>query len=207
MSIINLNFINRSNDENNSQVVIFQKNVTDDFAELAVAWKVIQNCGQGDNHPLSYPMEVSVSASDAWGNYTAPQLAPEGSAFQMVLTTSGDVMKPASNPASSPQEIEVQNNLEQGAISAYCYRDGSVCAMKRNLAPGQKAVFEFKPTIWVGVASQITQGQVMNSAIISNINTEISLLGIASADIVMTGGGPGASSTPFQFNLENIQYA
>ena len=152
-------------------------------------------------------MAVSVFASGAWGNYTAPQLAPEGSAFQMVLTTSGDVMKPASNPASSPQEIEVQNNLEQGAISAYCYRDGSVCAMKRNLAPGQKAVFEFKPTIWVGVASQITQGQVMNSAIISNINTEISLLGIASADIVMTGGGPGASSTPFQFNLENIQYA
>ncbi|MBT9441299.1 MAG: hypothetical protein IV087_05435 [Acidovorax sp.] len=44
----------------------------------------------------------------------------------------------------------------------------------------------------------------MNSAIISNINTELSLLGIASADIVMTGGGPGANSTPFAFNLENI---
>jgi hypothetical protein len=65
-------------------------------------------------------------------------------------------------------------------------------------------VFEFKPTIWIGVASQIVQGQVMDSAIISNINTEISLLGIASADIVMTGGGPGANSTPFAFNLENI---
>ena len=70
--------------------------------------------------------------------------------------------------------------------------------------PWQKAVFEFKPTIWIGVASQVVQGQVMNSAIISNINTELSLLGIASADIVMTGGGPGANSTPFAFNLENI---
>ena len=45
----------------------------------------------------------------------------------------------------------------------------------------------------------------MNSAIISNINTELSLLGIASADIVMTGGGPGPNSTPFQFTLENVK--
>lgn len=207
MSTIKLNFVNRSNDTNNSQIVIFQQNVADDFGELAVAWKVIQNCGQGDNHPFNYPMEVSVSASDAWGNYTPLQLAPEGSAFQMVYTDSGDVLKSSSNPASSSQEIEMQNNLEQGAISAYCYRDGSVCAMKRNIAPGQKAVFEFKPTIWVGVASQIMQGQVMNSAIISNINTELNLLGIAEADIIMTGGGSGPSSTPFEFNLENVIYA
>ena len=42
------------------------------------------------------------------------------------------------------------------------------------------------------------------SAVVSNINTEISLLGIASADIVMTGGGPGANSTPFAFSLQNV---
>ncbi|MNT99836.1 hypothetical protein D3C72_2427920 [compost metagenome] len=65
-------------------------------------------------------------------------------------------------------------------------------------------MFQFKPTIWIGVASQIVQGQVMNSAIISNINTQLSLLGIASADIVMTGGGPGANTTPFAFHFENI---
>jgi hypothetical protein len=47
----------------------------------------------------------------------------------------------------------------------------------------------------------------MNSAIIANANTEISLIGIASADIVMTGGGPGPSSTPYQFNLENVVFA
>jgi hypothetical protein len=41
----------------------------------------------------------------------------------------------------------------------------------------------------------------------SQINTEISLLGISSADIVMTGGGPGSSSTPFTFSLQNVQMA
>jgi hypothetical protein len=47
----------------------------------------------------------------------------------------------------------------------------------------------------------------MNSAILSMVNAELSLLGIASADIVMTGGGPGPTSTPFQFNLANIVMA
>jgi hypothetical protein len=38
------------------------------------------------------------------------------------------------------------------------------------------------------------QGRMMNSPIISQINSELSLLGISSADIVMTGGGPGKAN-------------
>ena len=55
--------------------------------------------------------------------------------------------------------------------------------------------------------SQVEQGQIINAAIISEVNTEISLLGIQSADIVMTGGGPGADSQPFSFHLENVVMA
>jgi hypothetical protein len=36
------------------------------------------------------------------------------------------------------------------------------------------------------------------------VNTEISLEGIASADIVMTGGGSGSSAQPFVFSLQNV---
>ena len=60
---------NCSNDANNSNIVIFQKNVATDFDELVIAWKVIRNCGQGDNHPFKFPMTISVSASDSYGNY------------------------------------------------------------------------------------------------------------------------------------------
>jgi hypothetical protein len=35
----------------------------------------------------------------------------------------------------------------------------------------------------------------------------LSLLGIASADIVMTGGGPGSNAMPFAFSLQNVIYA
>lgn len=201
---IALNFINRSGDTNNSSVVIFQQNVAEDFGEIAIAWKVIQNCGRLDNHPFQFPMQFQVSAEDSFNNYTPQLTAYDGQAFEMAKDNSGDVMKLASAPSSSPNEVEVLNNLTQGAISACIYKQGKLLASKTNMAPGQKAVFQFHPRIYIGVVSQVAEGDVMNSAIISQVNTEINLFGITSADIVMSGGGPGQSSSPFEFHLENI---
>ena len=206
MSTVQLNFVNKSNDQNNSEIVIFQKNVAADFDEIAIAWKVIKNCGQGDYHPFTYSSLYQVAMSDSYGNYTPKLSAMPGQAFEMVLAPSGDLIQ-YSGPATAANQIVLKNSLQKGAVSGYVYRDGSVAALKSNIVPAQQAAFEFKPTIFIGVASQITQGQIMNSAIISSINTEISLLGIASADIVMTGGGSGANATPFTFTLENVEMA
>lgn len=205
MSKIKLNFINKSNDTNNSSVVIFQKNIAESAPGETVAWTVIQNCGPMENHPFTVPMTMQVSAGDSYGNYS-PQLdANPGDLFAMVLTTAGDALKRVGE-ATSPHEIQLQNDLSMGAISANIYRDGKLLATKTGIVPSQKATFQFNPVIYIGVVSQIEEGDVMNSAILSDINTEISLLGIASADIVMTGGGPGPTATPFEFNLENIGY-
>ena len=200
---VQLNFVNNSNDMNNSEVVMFQKNVATNFDELAVAWQVIKYCGPGDNHPFTFPMGMQVGASDSYGNYTPQLEAQNGQLYLMRLTSTGDRLVAAGSGTSS-KEGQVLNELPKGAITASIYKDGKLLAIKTSIAPQQKAVFEFKPTIWIGVASQIVQGQVMNSAIIANINTELSLLGIASADIVMTGGGSGANAKPFDFHLENI---
>lgn len=204
MDKIKLNFINRSNDTNNNSVVIFQQNVADSFGELAIAWKVIENCGRLENHPFTYPMGFMVAAADRYGNFTPQLSTSEGDAFDMVKSTSGDVLQMSSTPATNATEVELRNNLTTGAIDANCYRSGKLLAIKTGLAPGEKAVFEFHPKIYIGVVSQMEEGDVMNSAIISQINTEINLFGITSADIVMTGGGPGPSSTAFNFTLENI---
>jgi hypothetical protein len=204
MDKIKLNFINRSNDTNNSSIVMFQQNVSPDFDETTIAWKVIQNCGRGDYHPFTYSLNFNVSASDSYGNYTQQLTAYDGQAFDMTTDASGDVLKLSATPASISTEVEVRNNLNVGAINANCYRDGKLLAAKTGLAPGQKAVFEFQPRIYVGVVSQIEEGAVMNSAVISQINSEINLFGITSADIVMTGGGTGAGATPFNFTLENV---
>ena len=69
MKAIKLNFINRSNDVNNSSVVIFQKNVATSFEELAVAWKVVKNLGMGDYHPFEYTYGLQVSSKDSAGSF------------------------------------------------------------------------------------------------------------------------------------------
>ena len=204
---IKLNFVNQSNDANNSEIVIFQQNVAEDFGELAIAWRVIENLGRLDNHPFDYPHSFQVSAEDSWGNFTPPLSAQYGQAYSMVKDASGDVLKLDSTPATSPTTVEIRNDLTQGAVNALIYKDGKLLAKKTNLAPGQKAVFSFQPKIYVGVASQVSAGDVMNSIIISQINTELALTGVASADIVMTGGGAGPGAQPFSFALKNIVMA
>ncbi|HYS65151.1 MAG TPA: hypothetical protein VEN30_15280 [Paraburkholderia sp.] len=200
---IKLNFINLSNDVNNSQVVIFQKNVSTDFDELAIAWKVISNCGRGDNHPFVFPMQTSLTAGDADGNYMPQKPAQNGQMFSVTRAASGNVLGLA-GASSSSREIQLRNDLRTGAITAGVFKDNRLLAHKTGIVPGQKAVFEFKPTLWIGTASQIEQGAVMNSAVISDINTELPLLGIARCDIVMTGGGGGTTAVPYQFRLANV---
>ncbi|MFT6245815.1 MAG: hypothetical protein ACJA0U_000420 [Salibacteraceae bacterium] len=203
MSDINLAFINRSTDVNNSSIVIFQKNVATDFDELSVAWRVVENCGRYMRHLFTYPKKMQVGASDSYGN-TTPLLDAENShMFAVTKNTSGNELKLV-GPSASTDEVQVKNSLATGSINANIYKGGKLLAVKTGVAPQQKAVFEFHPTIWIGVVSQIEEGEIMNSAILSDINTELSLTGIASADIVMTGGGTGKNATPFKFELQNI---
>lgn len=198
---IEITFINQSNDQNNSSVVIFQKNSATDFEEVAVAWTVIENCGLNWSHKFKYPLNFYVGAQDSWGNVSDLQLGAYGQKWDVVRTTSGDTLRLDSNPASGMEEVEIQNNLAQGSIDAQIYKDGRLLATKTGVSPQQKAVFSFKPTLWIGVVSQIEQGDIMNSAILSDINTEISLLGIVKANLIMTGGGVGADAVPFKFTL------
>lgn len=198
---IKITFINQSYDQNNSKVVIFQKNVATDFGEMAVAWRVIENCGRNWRHTFKYPMSFYAAAQDSYGNVSDLKPAINGQKWTVVRTNSGDTLTLDPNPASSLNHVEIKNALPVGAINAQIYKDGRVFAMKTGVSPQQKAVFEFEPTIWVGVVSEVEEGDIMNSAILSDINTELSLLGITSANLIMTGGGVGAAALPFEFTL------
>lgn len=206
MDCIKLRMIDKSNDRNNSDIVIFQKNETTRFDALSVAWKVIRNLGQGNYHPFTYSFDLEVAASDSYGNYTPHLLANPGELFKMIQDDTGNVLTRSTGKSTTPEEVQVLNSLEQGAINVWCYRDGRPLAVKSSVAPEQKAVFKFKPSLYIAVASQVQEGDILDSAIISHVNTEVSLLGVASADIVLTGGGPGPGSTPFRFHLENVRY-
>lgn len=201
---IQLNFINYSNDVANSQVLIFQKNEATNFGELAIAWKVITNCGVGCNHPFVFPLNFEVSSSDSDGNYTRKMLASLGNKFAVEMGKSGHILRLTSEPAASPFEVELKNNLSLGSVSANVFKDGKLLAKHQIVSPAQKAVFQFLPKIFIGVVSDVQQGEEINTAVLSDINTEFDLLGISSADIIMSGGGGGKLATQFRFELDRV---
>lgn len=200
--VINLRLVNASADCNNSSIVLFQKNIVSSVQESAIAWLVIERCGIGWKHSFTYDYGLQVSASDSWGNSVGPKDSDNGALWKVVQDCSGDQLQLA-GAASVPTEVQIQNGLARGAISTNIYRSGTLLASKTGVAPGQFGGFQFNPILYVGVVSQVEQGKVMDSAIVSSVNTALSLSGLASADIVMTGGGPGKNSLPFTFTLQN----
>lgn len=200
---IELTFINQSGDTNNSSVVIFQKNAAAAEA-LPVAWTVIENCGKGWSHKFNYPIALYAGVEDSWGNVSDLHPAASGQKWKVVKDASGNQMALDSEPATGPGVVEIKNALPAGTVSAQVYKDGRLLAVNAGLGPQQSAVFEFHPVLYIGVVSQITEGQIMNSAVVSSIRSELSLLGITKANIIMTGGGPGPDATPFKFTLQPI---
>ena len=201
---VEFNFINRSNSTDIPEVVIFQKNVAENSDDTAIAWLVIKNCGKDENYSFIYPSEMGINASNDSGDYSQILATQNGQLFQLFLTESGPTLN-YEGPGSNPKQVQLLNALPEEWINANIFKDGRILAQKSPVNPQQTALFEIESKIFLGVVSDIEAGEPMSSAILSTINTEISLLGIASADIVMTGGGSGAKSTPFEFNLENVR--
>ncbi|WP_411878059.1 hypothetical protein [Polaromonas sp. YR568] len=204
---IKLRFVNKSSDGNKSEVVIYQKSVLTTMASLSVAWKVIRYCGRDCTHPFVYPDGYEVSISDEYGNFTPRLRAKNGQMLSLISTPTGARRLLYTGPAGASTELDVLNAMGQGAVDVCIFKDGRLMGAKTSVSPGQKAVFQYQPALWIGVCSEVVQGEPINSAVLPGINTELSLIGIASADIVMTGGGPGEGSTAYEFNLENIVQA
>ncbi|HZZ70387.1 MAG TPA: hypothetical protein VFE18_19635 [Phenylobacterium sp.] len=199
----NLRFINRSQDSGKSSVLLFQKNLSTDLSELPFAWRVIQNCGYDCYHPFVYSYHVEISINDESGNYTPHVTAAAGQLLAFGPGPMGPALAPA-GPATSPVEVQLLNAQVRGAMDVNIFRNDLLLARKTSIAPQQKAVFQFLPSLWIGIASQVEQGAALSAAVVSEANTELPLLGVARADIVMTGGGGGVKAQPFAFTLENI---
>ncbi|MBR8299200.1 hypothetical protein KDW49_00485 [Burkholderia dolosa] len=201
---IRLRFVNRSNDCGNSEVVLFQRDVIPDLDTFAVAWKVIRYCGRDCFHPFVYSTDIDVALGDEHGNFSPRVAAPAGTRFAVDAHPTGRGRLVPDRAGASGGDIEVVNRMTRGAVNVNAFSAGRLIAVKEAVAPGQKAVFRFTPTLWIGVASQMQESRALHAAVLSSVNTQLPLAGIAAADIVMTGGGTGADAQPFAFALERV---
>ena len=201
-----LKFINLSNAAEHPSVVFFQDRIIKGFDDLALAWKVIRRCGYENYHPFVFPLKTEISTKDSYGNYTTKRCAKPGDSFRVYRSRSGQALT-LSGKSQSIREIELRNELDQGAVDATLFKEGLPFSAKTAIAPGQKAVFQVKPTLFVGVASEIEEGAIFKSSVLSGKTTKLTLVGVASAEIVMTGGGGGPEAQPFVFTMENVTMA
>jgi hypothetical protein len=201
-----LNFINRSQDPGSWAIFLFQRNLVPNPGEMAVAWKVIRNCGCQCNHPFVYAGALEVGIGDYYGNHSPRRPARAGDLFSVARAPAGRQLS-CLGAGDRPGDIVVRNDLPVGAIKVGVYKDNRLLAIKSAVAPGQKAAFRFQHKLWIGAAAAIEEGQPLSQAVLAEVTTELSLLGIASADIVMTGGGADASAAALRFSLENIAMA
>jgi len=197
-SSVVLNYVNASDIVENFTVVVFQKNLAG--STTAVAWRTLENVGQGDNHPFIYSNTYQIGASDSFGNLLGQLDAAPGQLFEVVSTLSGDTLQ-FLGESSQTRETQLINNLMVGSVGVLLYRDSLLLAEVNNVPPDQDAVFQMGTSLFFVVTSDVVQGESIPSSVISQ-STELSLLGIASADIILTGGG----NTPFQFNFQNVVF-
>ena len=201
---VELDLINDSADEDDFAVVVAQQNqVPGSSSSLVVAWQVITNLGQLDDHPFTFPEALEVGVTDAYGNFTPKLQASPGDTFVARTAPSGIQLTRTGSSGTGP--ITVTNSLDGGSIDVDIDRAGQLLGTRTSVAPQESAEFEFDDTLIVGVVSQVEQGQVMNSSVVQQLNGELDLSGISKADIVITGGEPGNGSTAFTFGLDNVE--
>lgn len=202
---IQLNFINRSN-QVDPNIVIFQNSFSN---SPTIAWLVIKNCGAREHHPFTYPVAMQVEVMDSDGNYMPRIDTQPGNSFAVTRDDAGDrFARGGTDP--EPNFVHVTNELPEGTITANVYKDGRLIESQASLAPGATARFAFISMLWIGDLPVVAQGDVLDRATVETaetVGTFLPLDGLASADIVMTGGGSGATAKPLAFTLQNVVHA
>lgn len=195
-------YINKSANKDLPQVFVFAQNGTSNFNNIqeGVAWKVIKNIGRGSRSTFYYSNQYSVQASwDNGANTTAQIPAKAGDKYHIIRDTTGIVLKPDGDAADA-KTIEVVNAVEvsNGVKAQYC-KNGNVILEKSQVGYGQSAIFIPSNKIYFGLASEITEGSSLQSAVINSAKFfELDLTGLSNVTISLNGNAENG----YRFQLE-----
>ena len=190
-SNIEITYINNSMNKDLPTVFVFTKNETPTFDVLkeGVAWRVIPDIGRGSSSEFIFPIETKVSASWEDGqNKTKTLLSSIGKRYTVNKNDTGVVLE-ENGSASDTKSIDVNNNINVlNGISAQLYKDGKLMMVKNIVGFGQKATFVLKTKLYWGVASEIEESQLLNSAVLNTDSFfEQDLEGVSKATISLNG--------------------
>ena len=124
--------------------------------------------GRASSSSFIYPIETSVGATWQNGqNKTEKMNAVMGKSYGVIKNGTGIVLA-ANGSTSDTHSIEVNNDVNvPNGISAQLYKDGKLMMEKKIVGFGQKATFALKSKLYWGLASEIQESQLLNSAVLN----------------------------------------
>jgi hypothetical protein len=185
---INILFVNKSNDEDNSSVLVFMKPTESNFAAQSTAWQVIDNIGYNCWHKFTYTLNTSLIVTwDGGKSGTFPMDTTNGKTYALKQTKGGFSLEENGN-GKDPNEFDVTNKISVvSGISVVAFKDGNPILTKNSVAKGEKAEFVFHPQIYFGLSSEHQVGDVVSSGVMSEEFKEVSLEGLKSVTVTLKG--------------------
>ncbi|TRX35528.1 hypothetical protein FNW52_10840 [Flavobacterium sp. ZT3R18] len=188
---IKITYTNKSMNKDLPTVFVFTKNETPTFDVLkeGVAWRTIPDIGRGSSSSFVFPIVTEVGAT--WqGGMNKTQILPSdiGKRYTVSQNDTGIVLA-ANGNASDTKSIDVNNeaNIVDG-VSASLYKDNKLMLTKNIVGYGQKATFVLKPKLYWGIASEIQESQLINSAVLNTDHFfEQDLEGVTEVNISLNG--------------------
>lgn len=190
---IKITYTNKSINKDLPTVFVFVKNEIPTFDVLreGVVWRTIPNIGRGSSSSFVFPIVTEVRATWQDGmNGTQILTAEMGKRYTVSQNDSGIVLA-ANGNASDTKSIDVNNDANiQDGVSASLYKDGRLMLEKRIVGYGQKATFVLKPKLYWGIASEIQESELINSAVLNTDSFfEQDLEGVTEVNISLNGNG------------------
>ncbi len=188
---IKITYTNKSMNKDLPTVFVFTKNETPTFDVLkeGVAWRTIPDIGRGSSSSFVFPIVTEVGA--AWqGGMNKTQVLPSdiGKRYTVSQNDAGIVLA-ANGNASDTKSIDVNNDANiQDGVSASLYKDGKLMLTKNIVDYDQKATFVLKPKLYWGIASEIEESQLINSAVLNTDSFfEQDLEGVTEVNVSLNG--------------------
>jgi hypothetical protein len=202
-----LKVINLSDNPRPQNIILFQKNCASGQQDNSViAWHVINQLGYDHNCEINFSHKLFASVSDYYGNHK-PQIKIRPGYLYKIIQDTKQTKFIESGLGTHPLEIQVENTLNQGAYNVNIFRSDKLLSRHPSLIPQEKAFFQFKYILWVGILPKVQEGEIL---LLSDIELNIRfqqfyLIGVRKAELILAGGGFGPESRPFSFHLINVE--
>lgn len=185
-----LTVYNRRSDAAPAQLAFFKRNSAG-ADEVLLAWKVIR-CAVGQHAHVVLPFDQQVGVFDPHGQHAGSFNAVAGDLFRASTSADGQPLleREAARGALAANMVGVRNGTAALALDVVLYKDGRPLCQHKGLAPGAVATFEVLPYLHVGLCPGVAEGAPLDAASVAGA-TRISLLGLKSADLELSGSGAG----------------